>query len=163
MTRGEAKADAKAAKARAKAMRPWYRKKRFWLLGAAVLLVVIVAASGGGDDGEPSPAVDTRTEDDGITGDRDEADDVTITRCDVGEFGMAGLALEVVNDSSKRSTYTISITIEDPDGVQIGEAFDIINNVDPGQKAVSEPAASITGEPASITCHLTDVDRIASD
>ena len=43
--RRSAQADAKAAKARAKAMRPWYRKKRFWLLGAAALVAVIVAVA----------------------------------------------------------------------------------------------------------------------
>ena len=39
-----AKADAKAAKARAKALRPWYRKKRVIFPAAIVVLLVIIAA-----------------------------------------------------------------------------------------------------------------------
>lgn len=46
---GNPKADAKAAKAYAKASRPWYKKKRYWLLGFVLLIVIISAASGGGD------------------------------------------------------------------------------------------------------------------
>jgi hypothetical protein len=46
------KADAKAAKAYAKAMRPWYKKKRFLLPLGLVLLVVAVSlgSSGSGDN-----------------------------------------------------------------------------------------------------------------
>ena len=43
-----AQVEAKAAKARAKALRPWYRKKRFWLLGLVVLIVIISVASNSG-------------------------------------------------------------------------------------------------------------------
>ena len=43
------RADAKAAKAYAKASRPWYKKKRWWAVGAIVLIIIISAASGGGD------------------------------------------------------------------------------------------------------------------
>jgi hypothetical protein len=44
----EAKAQAKAAAAYAKAQRPWYKKKRFILSIALVLLVVAIAAGSGG-------------------------------------------------------------------------------------------------------------------
>lgn len=49
----DAKAQAKAAKAYAKASRPWYRKKRWWFLAVVVLIVIIAVASsnGGGDSG----------------------------------------------------------------------------------------------------------------
>jgi hypothetical protein len=47
-TRQEVRADAASAKARAKAMRPWYRKKRWWAVGALLLIIAIsVAASSG--------------------------------------------------------------------------------------------------------------------
>lgn len=45
------KADAKAAAAYAKASRPWYKKKRFWLIGVILLIIIVVAASSGGDGG----------------------------------------------------------------------------------------------------------------
>lgn len=48
----EAKADAKAAAAYAKAQRPWYKKKRFILsLGLLLLIIVIAAGSSGGGSG----------------------------------------------------------------------------------------------------------------
>lgn len=49
--RTAAKAEAAAAKARAKSLRPWYRKKRFIIPLLFVLLIVIISvASGGGDE-----------------------------------------------------------------------------------------------------------------
>jgi hypothetical protein len=42
-----AKAAAKAAKAHAKALRPWYKKKRFIFSGIIVLLIVIIVVSSG--------------------------------------------------------------------------------------------------------------------
>ncbi|WP_017933588.1 DUF4352 domain-containing protein [Nocardioides sp. Iso805N] len=45
------KAAAKAARAYAKATRPWYRKKRWWLLTVVVVVIAIAAASTGGSDG----------------------------------------------------------------------------------------------------------------
>ena len=51
---GEAKAQAKAAKAYAKAQRPWFKKKRFIGLGVLVLIVIaIIANSGGGSKSTP--------------------------------------------------------------------------------------------------------------
>lgn len=46
----DAKAQAKAQKAYLKASRPWFKKKRFWALGAILFLVLISALTGGGDD-----------------------------------------------------------------------------------------------------------------
>lgn len=46
----QAKADAAAEKARAKAERPWYKKKRIIIPLALLLLIVVVAVSGGGED-----------------------------------------------------------------------------------------------------------------
>lgn len=40
----DARAEAAAAKARAKALRPWYRKKRYWLLSVLALVIVIIIA-----------------------------------------------------------------------------------------------------------------------
>ncbi|MDP1792575.1 MAG: DUF4352 domain-containing protein [Acidimicrobiales bacterium] len=46
----DAKAQAKASKAQAKAMRPWFKKKRFILGGLLAIIVIAAAAGGGGDD-----------------------------------------------------------------------------------------------------------------
>ena len=50
----EAKANAKAEKARAKAMRPWFKKKRFIVPLALVALIVISTASNAGKSGSNS-------------------------------------------------------------------------------------------------------------
>ncbi len=47
----EAKADAKAASAYAKAQRPWYKKKRFIVSLGLLLIIIIAAASSGGGSG----------------------------------------------------------------------------------------------------------------
>lgn len=46
-----AKADAKAEKAREKALRPWYKKKRFVVPLAVVAVMVIAGVASGGGDG----------------------------------------------------------------------------------------------------------------
>ena len=50
----DAKAELKAAKAYAKASRPWYKKKRFIALGLFALLVIISVAAGGGSESDKS-------------------------------------------------------------------------------------------------------------
>lgn len=45
-------ADAKAAKAYAKATRPWYKKKRWWAVGLVLVIAMATAVGGGGDDGD---------------------------------------------------------------------------------------------------------------
>lgn len=51
----QAKADAAAERARAKAMRPWFKKKRF-ILPAALLALVVVAGVAGSSKKTPPPA-----------------------------------------------------------------------------------------------------------
>jgi hypothetical protein len=64
-SRRDAKAELKAAKAYAKAQRPWYKKKRVIIPGGFILLIVIIAAASGGgtkkdnntaDNPSPPPA-----------------------------------------------------------------------------------------------------------
>jgi hypothetical protein len=50
--RRAAKAEVEAAKARAKAMRPWYKRKIVIIPLALVLLVIIISSMGGGDSGD---------------------------------------------------------------------------------------------------------------
>jgi hypothetical protein len=65
------KADAKAAKAYAKASRPWYKKKRWWLV--AVFIVIIGASAAGGGADETPTAVDNSSSQSNETGKKDEA------------------------------------------------------------------------------------------
>ncbi|MDQ1499324.1 MAG: hypothetical protein QOI86_2664 [Actinomycetota bacterium] len=53
-TKGELKADLKAEKARAKALRPWYKKKKYIIPLAVVALIVAIKATSGGSSGKSS-------------------------------------------------------------------------------------------------------------
>ena len=44
----DAAKEAKAAKAKSKALRPWFKKKRFWVLGIIGLIVIVSVSSQGG-------------------------------------------------------------------------------------------------------------------
>jgi len=44
------KAEIKAAKAYAKATRPWYKKKRWWAAGLLLIIIIAAAAGGAGSD-----------------------------------------------------------------------------------------------------------------
>lgn len=55
-----ARADRKAAKARAKALRPWYAKKRTYVLGIFALIVItIIAVNAGGGSSTPNASAPT--------------------------------------------------------------------------------------------------------
>ncbi|MEJ7634315.1 DUF2510 domain-containing protein [Aeromicrobium sp.] len=56
---GNPRADAKAAKAYAKASRPWFKKKRWILAIALLLIIVIVAATSGGGSSDDDSASNT--------------------------------------------------------------------------------------------------------
>ncbi len=172
-----AKADAKAAKARQKAMRPWFKKKRFILpLVLVAIMVMGGLASGGGsddttdvasnDDGG-SEASDAPAEDDGPdTFSNNETnrpqDDVTGVTCSVDEIGWAQAAVDVTNNSSGRSSYFIDVSFESEDGSrQFATGSAIINNLEPGQSK-SEIANSVTEIPEAWTCRVVEVNRMAS-
>jgi hypothetical protein len=59
--RRDAKAEAKAAKAYAKAQRPWYKKKRFILPLALVALFVAVGIGSAGGSDDPTVTADPET------------------------------------------------------------------------------------------------------
>lgn len=168
-----AKASAKAAKAHSKAMRPWYKKKRFILSG--IILVVIIAAvagSGGGDDTDTATATDGGSENDdssdvdSMSGNSENPpqNDVEVSACGVEEFSGPEATLNVTNNSSGRSNYIIEVSFESEDGAQqYGTGTAILNNLEPGQsKTETASAFEEVPEGASFTCRLVEVDRFAS-
>lgn len=76
-SRREAKANIAAEKARAKASRPWYKKKRFMIpLGLLVLVVIGSALSAGSQDTGSPPAAE-RSDDRDSTGQEEQDDEPT--------------------------------------------------------------------------------------
>jgi len=55
------KADHKAAKAYAKATRPWYKKKRWWAVGLLLIIGIASAGGGAGSDNPSEPTVSENT------------------------------------------------------------------------------------------------------
>lgn len=174
-----AKAQAKASKAHAKAMRPWFKKKRYLgLIGFVVLIGLIAVSSGGGEDGttdvasddnetvesddNQSDANESRSSDGGSSNSANPPSaDVTVDSCDVDDtIGTVTANLSILNNSSGRSNYLITVSFEDGDGVKVGDGFASANNLEPGQKARVEAVAF--EEADGMTCVVTEVNRFAS-
>lgn len=115
----EAKAQAKAQKAHAKALRPWYKKKRFMIPLVLVVIFGIAAAAGGGGDTK-----DTNTASDNTN--TTQADNTDTTKGDTSETTQADTGDEIlfpgradaqdedqernIGDSAKLSGYTATVT-----------------------------------------------------
>ena len=88
-SKAEAKAELKGEKARQKAMRPWYKKKRF-IIPLAFVAVALIASLGTGGDGAGEPTADAGAENeadsDGATDTgEDEAGSDETTEARLGE------------------------------------------------------------------------------
>lgn len=161
--RKAARVEAAEAKARSKALRPWYRKKRFWLLGAVALVVVIaVSSSGGGDDDEPSVAAGDNGVKSTNSGSNAAADDVELTSCGTDNAGKwAEAEVTITNHSSKRSNYLVEVTFENAEGTKVADGVATTNNLDPDKKAIEE-ISTLQPVDGEITCKVAEVTRFAS-
>jgi hypothetical protein len=160
----EARADAKAEKARQKAMRPWYRKKRFWLLAVVAVIIIAAVAGGGADDTKvSSDGADAKKASGVQTASANTKNpptaDVEVSKCEKGQFGPE-VQVKIVNHSSKRSNYLISANLVDANGAKVGEANGASNNIDPGQSSTDDLFGTATGE--FTKCQITNVERFAS-
>jgi hypothetical protein len=164
------KATAAAAKAYAKAQRPWYKKKRFMIPLVLVIIAVIATAAGGGDDAAEttSDVADEITDDapdsDFSTNDENPpAEDVSVASC-TEEFGLVTVGLTITNNSSEASDYVVTIGIENAAGDRIGDGFASTNNVDPGQTATIDGTGTVSegSDAAGMKCVLEEVERFAS-
>ena len=119
----KAKADAKAAKARAKSLRPWYRKKRFILVIAIVAIIVIAIASNASKKSSsptssgPTPTVAGVNQGAGSADASGDVSGATLGQPDA--LCIWGSTLTVTNHSSKRSNYLIELAIRHPRTVQL--------------------------------------------
>lgn len=155
----EARADAKAAKARAKSLRPWYRKKRFWVLGTIAVLVVISIAGAGSKTKTTATTSDVQSTQ---SSSHAAVDDVTLDGCTSDSTGFVTMPVTIVNHTSKRSNYVIELTVVDSAGVKVGDGLASSNNVDAGQTAKDDGIATVTGSHAGLTCKISSVTRYAA-
>jgi hypothetical protein len=151
----------KQLKALAKASRPWYAKKRFWVLGGVVGIIVIASAnSQSGNSGtskEQNGGVSTLSNNSSSP----PQADVAIESCTVDAIGFPKAKLRITNHSSGRSDYMIQVNFLDGTGTKVAEGAAISNNIDAGQSAI-ETAGGLTEVKGALTCKVTDVNRFAS-
>jgi len=180
----EAKAEAKAAKARAKGLRPFYKKKRWWLLAVVVVAVGGSALGSGGSDESndagssnssgseesssteaTSSTEESSTEDTIGTGlgSKDATADINSLDCGTPDaIGMTYPSVSVTNNSSKTSTYFITVVAESADGAtKYDDTIIMITELASGQTMTEE--GMFTNElPAGAVCKITEVQRTAS-
>jgi hypothetical protein len=156
----EARAEAKAAKAHAKALRPWYRKKRYWAL-AILALVIGVAAAGGSNSSNTSKSSSGVSS---ALGSSDATADVTSIQVGAPDvLGFRSVTLEVTNHSSKRSDYLIELSIESPDGnTQYDTSLATVRNLEAGQTSAPEAFPITKKVPDDAVAKLKTVQRTAA-
>jgi hypothetical protein len=169
----DAKAEAKATKARAKAMRPWFKKKRIMIpLGFVVLAAIGAAAGGGSDDttnvNASDNSVDTTAAAPAPTsagirqglGSKNASDDVEIINCERDAYSRKA-NLKVTNHSSKASNYVIEVVFETADGKeQFGTGATFISGLEPGQSKQDEAVSfDSTDTTTPGKCRVSSVQR----
>jgi hypothetical protein len=159
----EAKAIAKAAEARVKELRPWYRKKRYLFIIAILLVIGLSVASSRGSKDDASPKTVSGV-DKGI-GSADASADVSgAVLGQPDAIGFRTVMLTVTNNSSKRSNYMIDLSIESPDGTtQYDTSFASVNNLEPGQTTTVDALSITKTIPADAVVKIKTVSRLASD
>lgn len=141
------KAAAKAAKAYAKASRPWYKKKR-WIAGIVVGVIILATAlGGGGDDGA------TRVSGSGGGGDVEQ-----VTQADpvaVGETVELEGTQYTVNSATTQKTVGNEFFSEEAGGIYVVVELTIVNTKDE-TKTFSDTAAKFIG--SNDKSYSTDFD-----
>jgi hypothetical protein len=158
----DAKAEAKAAKARVKYLRPWYRKKRYLFIIAILLVIGLSVASSRGSKDDASPKTVSGV-DKGI-GSADASADVSgAVLGQPDAIGFRTVMLTVTNNSSKRSNYMIDLSIESPDGTtQYDTSFASVNNLEPGQTTNVDALSTTRDIPVDAIVTIKTVSRLAS-
>lgn len=174
----DAKAEAKATKARAKAMRPWFKKKRIMIPLVFVLFVVIAAAASGGSDNstnlnasdnspETSEAAAAAPTTPGVRqglGTKDASADVELISCARDQYLGRKANIKVTNHSSKPSNYIIEVVFESADGKeQLGTGSTFVNGLEPGQSKQDDVIAfDSTDSSTPGKCRVSSVQRNAA-
>jgi hypothetical protein len=172
LKQAEAKAQVAAAEATAKALRPWFRKKRFIVPGAFVGLVAIgsgmTSVSGPSiTSGAPLTVAALGTESTsgtfiGVKGEPNEIADVVMDGTCSGESGLGRMPILITNNSSKPSDYSVETVFFDAAGVQIGDGYSSVQNVAPGAKAKDNAGGFLSGESDVASCKIVSVDRFSA-
>lgn len=169
--RRDARAARKADKAYAKATRPWYRKKRFWLLGLLAVLVVAALATSGGQDAADSPSAAQSA-----TAQQESAPESTASQAPT-EKPVTVTADKLIKDleanalkasstyKGKRVVLTGAVSNVDASGDYIGlrgrDDFSLTNvQVFIGDEHLGVVAGLSEGDQVTVTGQVTDVGEV---
>ncbi len=96
-------------------------------------------------------------------GEADELDDVRLDDCSKDRsLGWSTATLEITNDSSEPSDYSIEVTFESRDGSKnFGTGIAFVTNIAAGQSKTEE-VSSLEEATGKFKCKITSVDRTAS-
>jgi hypothetical protein len=159
----DAKAEAKAAKARVKFLRPRYRKKRYIFTIALSALIIGMIATSGNHNATTSSTPGVAGVDNGIAT-ADASADVTdpVLRAP-DSIGFRTVTMTVTNNSSKRSNYLIDVSFESADGTtQYDTSFASVNNLEPGQTTTAKAISTTKDIPVDAIVKIKTVSRLAS-
>lgn len=165
---GNKKADRKAAKAYAKATRPWYQKKRFWLLAVVAVFVVAAVAGIGGEpapDAPPTPGATTSAQQETSEAASPTEKPITVT----ADKLITDLEANALKASStykgKRVVLTGAVSNVDASGDYIGlrgrDDFSLTNvQVFIGDEHLDVVTGLSEGDQVTVTGQVTDVGEV---
>jgi hypothetical protein len=142
----------------------WIKRHKF-LTAVIVLVVLAILGSLGGSDNDNTNNTDTpkTTSPAGVSsnnsGNHAAANDVVISTCTTGAY-FPEVKVTITNHTSKRSNYSLEVTLLDSSGNKVGDGFAASNNVEAGQTAYVDVAATTTG--AFSSCNIASVSRYAA-
>lgn len=154
------KAAAKAAKAYAKATRPWYKKKRF-IIPIAIVVIVAISSVAGGDEGGPTVVDTPAGASDTKGGDKKKDDAAPEEKADQESPAKIGQAVELegtrytVNSVKTSDSVGSSFMKEKADGVFVVVNL-TIENLKDESKIFMDSAAQFSA--ADGTSYATDSD-----
>lgn len=85
--------------------------------------------------------------------------DVTIGACGADTF-LFRAPVHVVNSSSRKASYAITVSFEAADGTRVGEGVAFVGDLQPGQAADADAIGSASGAQPIAQCRIASVTRI---
>lgn len=165
--RQEARVDAASARARVKAMRPWWKRKRVIIPGVLVLLIIVIAASSSGgkkkDNVTASNSTGTTVHSVNASSSHPAADDAAMTSCENQGYGTVKVVVQFTNHTTKTSNYLADIEIKDASGTKVGDGGASTDNLAAGQTAnIDGYGTAGSSTKGTVSCVITSVTRYAS-
>jgi hypothetical protein len=89
----------------------------------------------------------------------DATADVTITKCLPGDYGTFNPQLRIFNNTDTAASYTVTVSINDPDGTRLAEADASPIAIAAGQTATLLAFGTLADPPAEVSCAVASATR----